>query len=235
MTRIPHTWVFELEEQRSLFRVDGRVTQSDVDTCTACWLPRRDQLCRNDKSELLQVVDRNGMPTGVTAQRWLCHLLGLRHRCVNVLLRWPSQKMGTVLVLQIRSWTKLESPGHVDISVGGHVVGDAEPEATALLEMHEELGITASHLTENGIEWRGAYESPAEAVLSDGFFNCEWRDVYVAELRPECFHDIHFNDSEVVGLYLAPESEAERLLQQETIPFASALRHSLPMCLDGLF
>jgi isopentenyldiphosphate isomerase len=230
MTQTPDAWIDQLHEHRMQFSNSESVMQSEIDSGTEVWSPRRDQLCRSGKSELLHVVDCNGVPTGVTAQRWLCHLLGIRHRCVNVLLRWRSQRMGTVLVLQVRSWAKLESPGHVDISVGGHVVGNHQPEETARVEMHEELGITMSDLVGQRLDWRGAYESPAEADSRNVFLNREWRDVYVAELLPDRFDRLQFLDGEVVGLYLTRESEAEQLLNQRTIPFASALKYSLTMC-----
>ncbi len=177
------------------------------------------------ESETLLVVDASGQPYDprLFAPRWLCHLLGLRHRCAHVLVRWASPAMGSVYVLQLRNWDKLDSPGHLDISVGGHVKGLAAPEQAAYEEMEEELGIRRADLQGVELRYCGGYDSYAEQ--GSDFRNAEWHDVFVADIRS--LDMLRFADGEVAGAYLCPAGGAESLLTQSRIPLAGSLAQSL--------
>ncbi len=185
----------------------------------------------NEKDEIFDLVDNQGNVLDLTAPRWLCHLLGLRHTSVHVLLRWQSPHLGKVYILQIRSWVKSDSPGHLDISVGGHVVGNAETTIeTAYKEMKEELGIDKLDLRNTELHRKVGYES-YDFNESKHFYNSEWRDIFVGDVKANIFDKIRFSDNEVVGLYLCPVVDTENLLNQKIIPIASALKLSLPKCM----
>ena len=177
------------------------------------------------ESEPLLVVDGAGHPytPHLFVPRWLCHLLGLRHRCAQVLVHWASPAMGGVYVLQLRNWDKLDSPGTLDISVGGHVKGQATPEQTAYDEMLEELGIHRADLDGGALRYCGGYDSYAEQ--GNDFRNAEWRDVFAADIRS--LDMLRFADGEVAGAYLCPADGADRLLAQSRVPLASSLAPSL--------
>lgn len=207
MTEIKHEWLEELtQERRRLDHGDSdSVDSAELERIEEAWKDRRDNLRPGEKDEEFGIVDSMGKPLNITAPRWLCHLFGLRHRCAHVLVRWTTPGLGRVLVLQVRSWSKSDSPGHVDISVGGHVVGCATSEYTAYTEMQEELGISRSDLIGEKLLTRGGYQNEPED--RGNFYNVEWRDVYVADLIPEL--------------------EAKNLLKKEKIPLASALKQYL--------
>jgi hypothetical protein len=95
--------------------------QSELDAVIAELAPAKPSLRPKDKVERLPLFDDAGKKLGTQAPRWLCHVLALRHRCAHVLLVWHSPTIGDALVLQIRNWDKDDSPGCVDISVGGHI------------------------------------------------------------------------------------------------------------------
>ena len=156
----------------------------------------------------------------------------MRHRCIHILLRWKSPDLGDVFILQVRSWTKSDSPGHLDISVGGHIVGESQSIViqTAYKEMEEELGITQSDLIGRKLFFSAEYESKNKDELRY-FYNTEWRFVFKGEISTNRFDKIRFNDNEVVGIYLCPESEAIELLRQKVIPIANALKESLQYCI----
>jgi 8-oxo-dGTP pyrophosphatase MutT (NUDIX family) len=206
------------------------VSQERLDEIVAQLSPMRHKLRPGDKSEQLPLFDRCGKALGTSAPRWVCHFLGLRHRCAHILLTWSSPSLGEVIILQIRDWTKDDSPGHIDISVGGHMTASrSNAEDAAFAEMVEELGLERSDL-EAVFRHVGGY-SYDESRGGEGFFNSEWRDVYVVRLKPEAIENIRFADGEVAGLVLLPLKHATRLLEQSKIPVASALRESLPKCL----
>jgi 8-oxo-dGTP pyrophosphatase MutT (NUDIX family) len=202
-------------------------TQTLLDGIVDRWKPLRHILRPGEKDEDLELVGDDGSPLDLRAPRWLCHLLGLRHKCAHVLIRWTTPGLGRVLILQVRSWSKSDSPGQIDISVGGHVVGKSGSEQTACGEMEEELGIGLGDLLNGRLSRLAGYPSELEEQPSKNFYNAEWRDVFMADLIPSHFDNIRFNDKEAVGLYLCPEPEAQNLREKGRLPIASALRQYL--------
>lgn len=223
----------ELKKLRLRLHHGEKIIQSELDEIVKTWRKYKDVLRPHEKDELFPLVDTKGNFTALIAPRWICHLLSLRHKSTHVLLQWQSPRLGRVFVLQVRSWTKSDSPGRLDISVGGHITGD-DPSMSlesTYREMEEELGITRANLKGGELLYQKGYESYDENE-DNNFYNCEWRDVYVGEITTCEFDRIRFNDNEVVGLYLCPEPEARNLLKQSIIPLASALKCSLPLCLS---
>jgi hypothetical protein len=97
--------------------------------------------------------------------------------------------------------------------------------------MREEMGITRRHLVGGKLTHVCAYQS-SEKNGRISFFNTEWREIYTAEIRQGSLAAINFVDKEVVGFYLCPEKDAQRLLCQTTLSIAGGLRLSLPHYLD---
>ncbi|HEY8421950.1 MAG TPA: NUDIX domain-containing protein, partial [Thermoclostridium sp.] len=93
--------------------------------------------------ELLDIVDENGNPKGETVEREKAHAEGIMHRTSHVwLLRKRSGKVQ--ILLQKRSETKETFPGCYDISSAGHIPAGMDFAESAIRELKEELGITAS-------------------------------------------------------------------------------------------
>ncbi len=223
-----------IDQLRHQLRHGQGITQEELDRVSAELAPAKDKLRSIDNTEALPLFDRQGRELGTTAPRWICHLLALRHRCSHILMIWRSPSLGDVLLLQIRDWSKDDSPGHVDISVGGHMTSQrsSSQEYTAFAEMLEETGLDPSDL-DGQLQPVGGYAFD-ESRVEDNFHNSEWRDVYVARVRQDRFGKICFPDGEVAGLVLVPLSHARQFLGQATIPMASALKESLPSCLQLL-
>lgn len=222
----------ELKRLRLKLEYGDNTDQQELDLIHKKILDFREILRPNEKDELFYLVDSRGNFTELTAPRWICHLFGLRHRCVHILLRWQSPSLDNLFILQVRSWNKSDFPGHLDISVGGHVSGNNSSLCirSAYREMEEELGIKKKDLKGGELTYKASYESYDEREETN-FYNAEWRDVYTGELSVGGFNKIRFEDKEVVGLYLCPASEAGNLLDQKSIAIASGLKLSLPYCL----
>ena len=92
--------------------------------------------------EYLDVCDENGQPTGAVVERAAAHRDGILHRTAMV---WVIRTRGgkTEVLLQKRSRTRESFPGLYDVSSAGHIPAGAEPLASALRELREELGIDA--------------------------------------------------------------------------------------------
>jgi hypothetical protein len=204
--------------------------QAELDHIAEQLRDAKSRIRPNDKDELLPLLDAFGNRLGTQVPRWICHVLALRHGCTHILLVWCSPTLGNTLVLQLRDWTKDDSPGRVDMSVGGHITaGDADSETAAFAEMLQETGLTHDDL-DGPLTPLGGY-SFDESRPADNFFNSEWREVYVGHVKQNRMGAIKFRDGEVAGILLIPQDEAQGLLQQKAVPLASALTASLPRCL----
>lgn len=90
--------------------------------------------------EILDIVDKEGRPTGQTIERNEAHRIGAWHRCASVWI--IRQKAGKwQVLLQKRSANKDSYPGCFDTSSAGHIAAGYEPLATIIRELEEELGI----------------------------------------------------------------------------------------------
>lgn len=193
----------------------------------------RGRLRPKEKNEMFTIVDSEGNLTDMKAPRWLCHLLNLRHKVAHILLKWQSPGLGEVFILQVRNWDKADYPGHLDISVGGHVNNASNDDSlhAAYKEMEEELGVQQQDLVDQKLHFIKGYVNYNKREDAN-FYNAEWRDVYIGEISNQGLQKIHFKDNEVVGIYLCPEREVHNLLKQKFFPIANALECSLPFCLE---
>ena len=143
--------------------------------------------------ELLDVVDENGIPTGETVERSIAHAKGIRHRTSHVWLLRRRSKCVEVL-LQKRSDNKDSFPGKFDTSSAGHIQAGDEPLESALRELKEELGISA---TPEQLHFAGTF--PISFAKE--------------------FHGKMFRDEEIafVYIYQEPVNTAELVLQTEEV------------------
>ena len=109
------------------------------------------------KLELFDILDENGVPTGLTRERSLCHLLDTPHRTGHVWIVRPVEAKDKIasdtqavtsqnkpayeLLLQKRSHDKDSFPDCYDISSAGHVPAGSSVLDSAIRELSEELGI----------------------------------------------------------------------------------------------
>ena len=90
-------------------------------------------------SELLDVLNAAGLPTGRTKSRSAVHQSGDLHRTLHVWLLKDRQQV----LLQRRAQSKALEPGKLDVAVGGHFRA-GETLREVLRETREELGFDAS-------------------------------------------------------------------------------------------
>ena len=93
-------------------------------------------------SELIDIVDKYGYPTGEIIDREQAHRDGIWHRTAHLWL--VREKEGCFqILLQKRSKDKESYPGCYDISSAGHIPAGVEYKTSAIRELKEELGIDA--------------------------------------------------------------------------------------------
>ncbi|MCS6843912.1 MAG: NUDIX domain-containing protein [Caldilineales bacterium] len=180
------------------------------------------------EQERFDLVDARGEPTGVTAPRWLCHLMGLCHRTVHLALRTPQG----LLALQVRGLHVRQHPGALDLAVTGHVRAGLTWDQALRQEAAEELGLDvdpqAGQVAPPGPQPVARYcrretdrENPPEHV-------CHVTQLYAAQLTAHGLATLRFADGEVAGLYLCAPAEAARLVAEEPARVAPGLAQSLP-------
>ena len=180
------------------------------------------------EEEAFDLVDPSGDGSGVTAPRWLCHLLGLCHRTVHLVLRTPQD----LLVLQVRS-RRVDWPGMLDLAVTGHVRAGLSWEEAIRAEAGEELGLDltedAGMLVSSSLLPVGAPYIRCETdSINPPVHICHVTQVFAATLTPAGLAGLRFADGEVVGLYLCSLAEAIRLMTDEPHRVAPGLVQSLP-------
>lgn len=109
--------------------------------------------------EMFDVIDENGIPTGIRKERGVVHREGALHATSHIWIARPNEKSGYDILLQKRSACKDSHPGCYDISSAGHIGAGDNPLESAMRELKEELGIQASpeQLQEFGVQYK-AYE-----------------------------------------------------------------------------
>jgi len=144
-------------------------------------------------SEMFDVVDEKGQPTGRIVSRQKAHEQGIRHRTAHIWIVREVEGRRQVL-LQKRSAQKDSFPGMYDTSSAGHIRAGDEPRESALRELGEELGIMAS----------------ADQLTFVGTFTIR----YAKE-----FHGAMFKDNEIsfVFLYQDPVDIDRLTLQKEEV------------------
>lgn len=208
-------------------------SQKQIDEITSYLNQYKSIIMPQEKKELFSLVDDEGKEIGIYADRWICHLLGLKHKAVHIMLFFRNKTLGKICIFQIRALHKFEYPGHIDISVGGHVIKNDSISDTAEKEMREELGLSTKQILNQKLLNIANYniEDIDDSKL---FFNNEYRTLYVAEINPSVLSEISFDDREVIGLYFCPLQLAKVLISQNTLPIANALKESLPYYIDQL-
>ncbi len=209
--------------------------QSHVATLIERWLPIVQPLPKHH--EPFDLVTCDGETTGVVAPRWLCHLMGLCHRTVHLVLRTPHD--AAWLVLQVRG-QHVDWPGRLDLSVTGHVRAGLTWQQAIEREAAEELGLdlapAAGAVAEPGLAVVGAPYRRCEAdSVNPPVHICHVTQVFAATLTPAGLASLRFADGEVVGLYLCGLDEIERLLADEPQRCAPGLAQSLPVYLAWPF
>lgn len=224
----------EIINTRSKIDKGNNTNQDEIDVLSKKLLPFQKEFLPNEAKEDLFLVDSLGRFNGLHAPRWLCHLLGLRHKVVHLILSFSNEKLGEMLILQLRDWDKSDSPGHVDLAVGGHITNPNQLSSKEYLhkELKEELGIESKLLMSKSLELISSYSGESRGK-NDAFYNVEWVDLYKAQLKSNWTKHFNFIDNEVVGLFLCPKDSAEDFISQNRIPIAPGLKLSLPKYLSA--
>jgi isopentenyldiphosphate isomerase len=90
--------------------------------------------------EWIDILDERGVKTGEVALKSEAHGTGLWHRCFHCWVVWTDGPGGAYLLAQRRAFGKDTWPGHLDVSVAGHLGAGEEP-LDGRREIEEEIGV----------------------------------------------------------------------------------------------
>ena len=154
--------------------------------------------------EFIDIVTKDGEPTGRTALKSEAHKNGWYHNTIHL---WLYTSKGEIL-LQQRSRKKAIHPLLWDVSAAGHIdAGETFIEA-ALRETKEEIGLqlNTEDLTKIGVKLH-------ESSYDDGAIrDNEFHQIYIAELKLDLEHLIP-QENEVEALKLVTFNTFESLLE----------------------
>lgn len=154
--------------------------------------------------ERIDIVDKDGSPTGRSAFKSEIHKNGWYHNTIHL---WLYTKDGDIL-LQQRSRKKTIHPLLWDVSVAGHIdAGETFIEA-ALRETNEEIGLELKSIDLFHIGTFLHESSYNDGAIKDN----EFHQVYVAELKNSVY-ELQPQENEVEALKLVTPKEFLTLLQ----------------------
>ena len=149
---------------------------------------------QNDPSELLEVFDARGAPTGRARSRAAIHQDGDWHQAFHC---WILRHGGREVVLQRRSLAKDTFAGYWDAAAAGHW-RFGESAAEAAREIAEELGLDVSF---SRLVYRG--RERASRRFANGLIDREFHQVYVLALNAP-LTTYRPDPAEVIGLAAFP-------------------------------
>jgi isopentenyldiphosphate isomerase len=225
-----------LEKRFGELRKTELITSKRVSDLIAEWEPKVKPDAM-EKKETFTLVYPSGKSAGVSSPRWLCHLLGLRHKAVHIAFRTEAG----LVAMQRRSCSRPEWPDMLDMAVSGHVPQnfqghDLTYEEGAWKEIEEELGLVEKEAAQTLVEGKLTpigdpyFTMDLDPRSNPPFYNAEARQIYVATLTGAGLSKIRFNDGEVAGLTFVTPETAWDILGREQV--ASGLRYSLPRVLE---
>ncbi|MGL5684070.1 MAG: NUDIX hydrolase [Marinifilaceae bacterium] len=158
--------------------------------------------------EILDIVNLEGIPTGEVVDRATAHKEGILHRTAHVWLIRNNNSTIEVL-LQERATLKQLFPNCFDVSSAGHIPAGEDYIPSALRELQEELGITAT---------------------SEQLMDCGIRHI---DIRVDTTHSVYIDKQVSRVFYMWYNGNINNLsLQQEEVK--SICWMPLEECIDGV-
>lgn len=167
------------------------------------------------KMELFDIRDEEGNATGRVRERSMVHREGDIHGTAHIWLVRRREDGGYDLLLQKRACCKDSYPGCYDISSAGHVQAGDDFLSTALRELKEELGISA---TAAELEYVGVHKGYMEDVFYGRLFkDSEYSQVYVYR-KPVDICTLKLQKEEVECVMWIDIEECMEAVKMRTLP-----------------
>ncbi|WP_040282078.1 NUDIX hydrolase [Psychroserpens damuponensis] len=151
---------------------------------------------------LIDIVDKNGRPTGIAVPKTEIHNKGHLHNTAHV---WFYDAYGNIL-LQQRAASKTICPLLWDVSVAGHIDAGETPEQAAVREAKEEIGVDVSEEKLNKIGVFECFQSYPNGIIDN-----EFHHTFIAKIKMNS-NDFILQREEVEAVKLVTIDEFVNLL-----------------------
>ena len=196
----------------------GEISPIPLEVCTDF---QRVCAAEPDFARWFQLAQPDGSGRTLLPARWLCHLLGLRHGTVHLVIAVPHPH--EQLLLQVRSMRKHTWSGCYDLPVAGHVDGLQTYPATLRKEAQEEIGLEIDWL-QDLVEVGGYLDSNSSAA---GFFyDNEYHRVFTGCLARDLLPRLQPLAGEVAALALFPPAEIHAMRAAYPDSFAPGIQQT---------
>lgn len=143
-------------------------------------------------TELLDVLNENGIFTGEVLSRDEIHKRGLWHRAIVVAIVNEKNE----ILLQQRSEKKEKNAGMWDISVAGHISAGQDSLSAAAREINEEVSVLLGYRTEIK-DFRYMYCFRKEQKFRDDFIERQFYDFFILRTSGVDDKTLYFQNEEV--------------------------------------
>lgn len=152
--------------------------------------------------ELLDVLDDNGIKTGIILLRSEVHKKGLWHRIIVVAIINEKNE----ILIQQRSHNKDKNPDMWDISVTGHLSAGQDSLTAATREISEEVSVSLGYSVEVK-DFRFMFSFRKEEKVSDNHLDRQFYDFFILRQEGLNENNIKFQTSEVQAIKFVTISE----------------------------
>ena len=163
-------------------------------------------------TELIDVLDENGILTGEVLPRSEVHKRGLWHRAIVVAIVNEKNE----ILLQQRSEKKEKNAGMWDISVAGHISAGQDSLSAAAREINEEVSVLLGYRTEIK-DFRYMYCFRKEQVFKKDFIERQFYDFFILRKNGVDDKTLFFQKEEVQAVKFVNLNSIQKMIDNNEL------------------
>lgn len=163
-------------------------------------------------SELIDVLDENGILTGEVLPRSEVHKRGLWHRAIVVAIVNEKNEV----LLQQRSEKKEKNAGMWDISVAGHISAGQDSLSAAAREINEEVSVLLGYRTEIK-DFRYMYCFRKEQIFKEDFIERQFYDFFILRTSGVDDKTLFFQKEEVQAVKFVDLTSIQKMIENNEL------------------
>lgn len=163
-------------------------------------------------SELIDVLNEDGIHTGEVLPRDEVHKKGLWHRAIVVAIINEKNE----ILLQQRSEKKEKNAGMWDISVAGHISAGQDSLSAAAREINEEVSVLLGYRTEIK-DFRYMYCFRKEQKFREDFIERQFYDFFILRTSGVDDKTLYFQKEEVQAIKFVDLGVIQKMIENHEI------------------